>query len=765
MSFHSVSPVSRELPVSPVFRLSQALRQITVAIFAFLLLGNSAYGQLPRVYPDGQQPDDRRLGPLKDLQGFFPFEVPESKGAWQKRKEELRRRVLVATGLWPMPKKTPLNAVIHGKVERDGFTVEKVYFESLPGHFVTGLLFRPESEPGESGKRPAVLSPHGHGGRQQDYGARKLGEMIAAGQETFAESGRMPKLARCAHLARMGCVTFIFDMLGYADSQQLSYELTHRFKTQRPEFDSPDSWGLYSTQAELRMQSVMGIQTWNSIRCLDFLSELPDVDPKRIAVTGGSGGGTQTILLCGIDDRPVAAFPQGMVSASMQGGCTCENCSVLRIGTGNVELAGLFAPKPQAMTAANDWTKDMMVKGKGFPELQKLYEMLGAKDNVQCTSHLDFPHNYNAVTRSEMYAWFNRHLNLGFDPVPQERDYKPLTEEEYTVWNDQHPQPAGGRKGELNSGDAYERQFMQQLNELSNKQMAKLVPTDMAGLDQYRYVVGGAMQTLIGTGLPNSQNVQRKKYDKVVRAGFLQFEDTLRLTSRDEELPIISLYPKSTKWNGQVAIWIDGKGKSGLYDSAGQLHGDIQRLVDSGMSVVSADLLYQGEFLPGEQAMTQTPKVKNPRQFAGYTHGYNHSVFVERVHDILKLVAWVRGDEHSATQLHIVGVNGAGPLVAAARAIAKDKIDNAAVDTQGFRFTSLTSYRDPNFLPGITKYGDLPAILALSAPHPLWVGGEDDSLPDVTKAVYKAAGKPQNLVSGGPRLDVGTAAVDWLLSN
>ena len=173
-----------------------------------------------RVLDANTRPDDVRLNEPKDLNGYFPFEVPKSKEAWQQRQAELKQRVLVATGLFPMPEKTPLNAVIHGKVERDGFTVEKVYFESLPGHFVSGLLFRPEGE--VTHKRPAVLSPHGHGGRQYDYGEAKMDELIKSGAELHRESGRYPKLARCAQLARMGCVTFIFDMLGYVDSQQIS---------------------------------------------------------------------------------------------------------------------------------------------------------------------------------------------------------------------------------------------------------------------------------------------------------------------------------------------------------------------------------------------------------------------------------------------------------------------------------------------------------------------------------------------------------------
>lgn len=97
-------------------------------------------------------------------------------------------------------------------------------------------------------------------------------------------------------------------------------------------------------------------------------------------MTGASGGGTQTFILCAVDDRPAAAFPAVMVSTAMQGGCTCENASYLRVGTGNIEFAALCAPRPLAMSAANDWTVDIMTKG--YPELKEHYAMLGAAE--QC---------------------------------------------------------------------------------------------------------------------------------------------------------------------------------------------------------------------------------------------------------------------------------------------------------------------------------------------------------------------------------------------
>lgn len=727
----------------------------TRTLILLALLGSllSAQGGDPdnhRVLDAGQQPDDSRLAAPKDLNGDFPFAVPDSPAAWEARARALKQRVLVATGLFPMPEKTPLNAVIHGRVQRKGFTVDKVYFESLPGHFVSGLLFRPDD--GKSGPRPAILCPHGHGGRQYDYGKDKMPALLADGSELFAESGRYPKMARCAQLARMGCVTFVFDMLGYVDSQQISYQLAHRYADRRPDFENNEAWGFYSPQAEARLQSVFGLQSWNCVRSLDFLAGLPDVDPKRMAVTGGSGGGTQTIILGAIDDRHIAGFPNGMVSTSMQGGCTCENCSLLRVGTGNVELAALFAPRPQGMTAADDWTRGMMQKG--YPQLQRLYTMLGVPNNVYCEQMLQYPHNYNAVTRRIMYSWMNTHLDLGLPTPIEEQDYVPLTEEEYTVWNTQHPAPAGGPD--------YERQLLQQLNERDLQALAQHAPQSGTQAQNYFSTTRAAWETLIGRGRPDSSDVQRTKGWKEVRAGYIEFGDLISLTTEGEQLPIISLYPKSVDWNQEVVLWIDGQGKSGMFPN-GQAHPDVLRLIDAGYSVVGIDLFGQGEFTTNGEPLPGNPTVNNPREFAGYTYCYNDTLFARRVHDILTVTAWVNGDEHSPKALHAVGVNGGGPLLAAARAVVGAEIQMAAIDTAGFRFASLEDWKAADFLPGAVKYGDLPTLLALSVPHKLWIGGES-KLPSLLSTACELANVAvAETVTTSARLDTVTAAVDFLL--
>ena len=332
-----------------------------------LLAATLAVAAPPRVLPEGKLPSDVRLTAPKELEGYFPLAVPKSRAEWEQRAEGVRRQTQVSQGLWPLPERTPLNAVIYGLIDQGDYTVEKVYFESLPGFFVTGSLYKPKNK---SGKLPGVLSPHGHWaeGRFHDAGRVKARQDIVKGAERFENGGRSPLQSRQVQIARMGCVAFHYDMLGYADSQQLGMELVHRFAKQRPEMNTPENWGLFSPRAEAHLQSVMGLQTWNSIRALDFLLVAAGGRCQSHRGQRGQRRRHANVLLAAIDPRVTLSFPAVMVSTGMQGGCTCENCSVLRVGTGNIELAGLFAPKPQGMTAAKDWTQEM--ETKGFPELK-----------------------------------------------------------------------------------------------------------------------------------------------------------------------------------------------------------------------------------------------------------------------------------------------------------------------------------------------------------------------------------------------------------
>ncbi|MEX0936770.1 MAG: alpha/beta hydrolase family protein [Pirellulales bacterium] len=703
--------------------------------------------------PAGETPDDARLKPLKDLDGYFPFQPPKSLTEWEQRAKELRRQLHVSQGLWPMPTKTPAKAVVHGLVDRGDYTVEKVYLESFPGHYVTGNLYRPK---GKTGRLPAVLCPHGHwsNGRFHDHGEGEVRRQIVQGAERFERSGRHPLQARCVQLARMGCVVFHYDMLGYADSTQLSFELAHRFAEQRPEFSSPDAWGFYSPQAELHMQSIMGVQTYNSIRALDWLSQRDDVDPDRIGVTGASGGGTQSFILCALDDRPAVAFPAVMVSTAMQGGCTCENASLLRVGTGNIEIAALIAPRPLGMTGADDWTVEIATKG--LPELKSLYGLYDAQNRVMAAPLIHFGHNYNYVSRAVMYAFMNEHLALGHREPIVEEDFEPLSQEEMSVWNDDHPRPEGGAP--------HERSLIRWMTEDARQQLDAVQPKadDPASLERYREVVGGAFDAILGRSLPDPSKLTREKITKQDKGEYWLFADLIRYPEHGETLPVVFLHPK--QWNGEVTVWIDGRGKAALFDAEGDPKPHIRKLLDSGVSVASTDLLFQGEFNADGKPPTVAPTVSNPREFAGYTLGYNRSLFAQRVHDILTLLAYIHGDEQQAEKIHLVGVAGAGPWAAAAAAQSQSAIESLAIDTQGFRFAALTSYRDANFLPGAVRYDDLPALLALARAPRLGLAGESQ-VPPIVRAARKAAGLADAELHGTVTDDEGAlpSLVDWLV--
>ncbi|HRI14627.1 MAG TPA: acetylxylan esterase [Verrucomicrobiota bacterium] len=708
------------------------------------LLGVLTAAAAPKALPAGQLPDDARLKPPKDLDGYFPFDPPASAAAWTKRAEQVRRRILVSQGLWPMPTRTPLNAVIWGRIDQGEYTIDKVYFESAPGFFVTGNLYRPKQI---SGKAPGVLFAHGHwtDARLSEATPAELRRELANGEERFEDGGRSRFQSLCVQLARMGCVVWQWDMLGNSDAQQISMAVAHNFAKQRPEMNTLENWGLFSPQAEAHLQSVMGLQTWNAIRSLDFLLSLPEVDPDRIAVTGASGGGTQTFILAAVDDRVKLAFPAVMVSTAMQGGCTCENASLLRVGTGNVEIAGLFAPKPLGMTSANDWTKEMATKG--LPQLKQLYALLGAPDAVMLQRGEHFPHNYNAVSRSAFYTWLNRHFKLGQTEPVVERDYPFLKRDALTVWDAQHPPPKSGDPD-------FERQLLRWFHDDAQTQLAQAARSNEA----FRKTVGGAVEIVLGRTLSGVGEVTWRQTDKSDRGSWLEIVGTLRNSTQAEELPAVFAYPK--QWNGTTVAWFTSEGKAGLFRADGKLRPDVQAVVDSGATVLGVDLLYQGEFLADGTLLTQTPKVKETREAPAYTFGYNPAVFAQRVHDILSVIQFVRTNERKSTRLALVGLDSTAPLVAAARALSSSEVTHAVIATRGFRFGQFKDYRAPEFLPGGAKYGDLPGLIALGAPGKVWVIGESADQLRIPKAQYELAGAANALST--PSTFDSAALIGWL---
>jgi dienelactone hydrolase len=328
--------------------------------------------------------------------------VPSSRQQWEARKAVLRTQILNAAGLLPMPAKTPLKPVVTGRIETAEYTIERVALETRPGYWLGGNLYRPK---GKAGRHPAIIHPHGH----WNYGRLEHQPLYSA--QTLA-----------ANLARHGMVVYMYDMVGYNDTAQTP----HDFST--PEYQL---WGF----------TPLGLQLWNSIRVLDYLASLPDVDPARIAATGASGGGTQVFLLAAVDDRLALSAPVNMVSGIMQGGCVCENAPGLRIGTNNVETAAMMAPKPMLLVAATgDWTRN--VPRVEYPAIRKVYELYDKAAMVEAVQ-FDSPHNYHKESREAVYEFLRKHLTPETAPW-KERATEIEKIQDMMVWQ-RTPMPAHAR--------------------------------------------------------------------------------------------------------------------------------------------------------------------------------------------------------------------------------------------------------------------------------------------------------------------------------
>ncbi len=637
--------------------------------------------------------DDVRLAEPLTLHGYHPFRPVDSAEAWETRKKDISDRVLLGCGLLPLPEKTPLNAKRFGRLEQDGFAVEKVYFESIPGHYVTASLYTPTGESlkvGEkNGKRPAVLCPHGHWkeGRFYDIAEPAVNNLIANGGERFANSARNPIQARCVQLARMGCVVLQYDMLGNADSKQLE---EHR-RGPRPKMNSAreGEWGFVSPQATLRLQTNFGLQTWNSIRALDYVCSLEEVDQDRLMVTGASGGGTQTMILAAADDRIDAAFPCVMPSTAMQGGCTCENTHYLRIGQGNMDIAGAVAPKPLGMTAADDWTVELQTKG--HPDLLELYKQLKTPKNYEAHFDIHFKHNYNHVSRTHMYRFVNQHFGLGLTAPVLEGDHEFLTSDYLSVWSD-------GKPDGYKVGDDHERDLNKTWAELSDASI-----TDEAA--------ERAWSLILNRGYDEVGDATFELGDKEQRDGYLAMNGTI--THKDEIVPASFYYPES--WNGAVTIWLSRNGRAGLDGNA-----EVEKLAKGGVAVMGLDLFRQGEPDPAENPSTtySGKKELEPDSWQRspvYYYGYNDSIFVRRVHDILSAVKMARThDKWDVKEITLTGDEGTGHWAAAAAFLAGDAINNAEAKVGNFTFGKLDNVWHEDFVPGAVKYGDVDRLLKLA---------------------------------------------------
>ena len=613
-------------------------------------------------------PDPRRTVVRSNQQGAR-FRPPDTAQAWHDRARNLREQLRVTLGLWPMPPKTDLHPQVEPVAEREGYAIDRVVLETLPGFYLAGNLFRPSTDPGPAGpRRPLILCPHGH-----------------------AAKGRFDSdtQARCAHLARLGAVVFSYDMVGFGDSKPFG----HAFLSDRLR-----RWGL----------SLATLQTWNSIRALDWATGRPDVDPARVGVTGESGGGTQTFLLAALDDRVQAAAPVVMVSEAFQGGCVCENAAGLRLGTDNVEIAALTAPRPMKLVGATgDWTARTLTATQ--PNLQIVYALNGTPDRFGAEV-FDFGHQYNQTSRNAVYPFFARWL-IPDAPASLLRETESRIEPiaTLTAYGDGHHYPATARTAE---------DLEAALVATVGARVDRLAPDPDAGpWEAARETLRVAHRVRLPIEVPAARDLQIRLVRRDTRGtGDAALEVTHQTVGRQavgEEIPIVRIDP--ARRTGQVVVVATGRGKAALVGKDGRPEPTVRALLDRGLSVVGFDPLLVGESVDPAKPQARRPEVV-------HFDTYNPSLAADRAQDLATVVAWARTLPDVRT-VHLVATDGMGPLALLARP-RLGAMGRTLADLDGFDVVDGSAPVPPGLdLPGLLQFGGLKGAAALAAPHPLRVVG------------------------------------------
>jgi cephalosporin-C deacetylase-like acetyl esterase len=314
---------------------------------------------------------------------------------------EVRSSLIQALGGFP-EERCPLNAESTGRLERDGYVIEKLLYQSRPDFYVTAAVYVPTNARLPA---PAILCPHGHwqNGR---YNPEVQSRMIG--------------------LARRGYVALSLDKVGY---NQREPEGPHR-----------------SRNLFLVGMSVQGTQAWDNMRAIDYLCTRDDVDPERIGCTGASGGGNQTMYVSSLDERIKACAPVCSVEMAEcymhKAFCTCETVPNLLQFADLVDICGLIAPRALLLVHGildNGFRIDSA--RKALRRLQKIY---GFYDPAKLSSFATYSgHGYNKEMREAVYAWFDRWLMAKQPPYQGEGAINPEDDPATTlkVCEDGLPEP------------------------------------------------------------------------------------------------------------------------------------------------------------------------------------------------------------------------------------------------------------------------------------------------------------------------------------
>lgn len=561
---------------------------------------------------------DARNETVPTFKTHFPVPEYKSRREWEARRDHLKHQILAAAGLSPAPARTPLHARVVRHLQFSNYAIDSVVIEPLPGYYLGGNLYRPAMRPKTT--YPAVLIPHGHWkrGRLED-------------QPVYS----VPALG--INLARQGYIAFAYDMVGYNDTRQTPHS-----------FENP-AHALWSFHP-------MGLQLWNSMRVIDYLVTLPEVDGARIAVTGASGGASQSIFLTAVDDRVKAAAPVNMVSAYMQGGDPCEEAPNLRLGTSNVEIAAMAAPRPMLIVSCTqDWTRH--TPDEEFPAIRRIYQLYGRGGNVS-NVHLNAEHNYNRQSREAVYRFLAEQIN-------RQAATKPLDDQPVEVPPDD--EMLAFARGDLPPGtDDLEGVFQ------SWKIAVRLQPEETLATRELR---DGLREVLSVDSTPN------------VEAGIEGDQVTISRVRMHDQVT-----GRFMAGRGVPVLLLDPQGADAALQS------------DLGLEILRSGrpLLAIDPFHGGRERQTQ-------RRTDKYFLSYNRTDEAEQVQDILTALAFLHS--RYKTRPEVIGIGKFGIAALFGAAVAPNEV-NVIADLNGFSGSD-QDFEHRFFVPGIQRAGGLQAALRL----------------------------------------------------
>jgi dienelactone hydrolase len=611
---------------------------------------------------------DRRYADIRHTDFVFEMPVYESDSEWQLRASYLRRQILWTAGLDPLPARTDLNPRISSPLVRDGYTIENVLLETSPGFFLGGNLYRPTTP---AQPRSAVLLSHGH----WTYGRLENSERASP-----------PTLA--ANLALQGHIVFAYDMVGYNDTAQFPHA------------------ALGASREDLWNVNLLGLQLWNSIRALDFLESLSDVDPSRIYAAGASGGATQAVLLTAIDQRISAAALVNMISFHMQGGDVCENAPGLRIDTNNVEFAALVAPRPLLLVSATgDWTVNTLTQE--FPAVRGIYNLLGQRDNVRAVQ-FDAPHNFNQQSRKAVYSFFSDVGGNSPAAITEKTASIPQPSQLLALWSAARPSNA------LLDSAAFVGERTAQAAPASRERLQLALQVALPAASQLHTEI--------------SETWQNGEYFAVGRSG------------KGDRIPGALLRPRRIRDWVKPTLIIHPEGSAWTMSSAESRDGFVSNVLSRGGSVMAVDVFQTGHARGERDIAAAGARAET------YFTTYNRTDTALRVQDILTAIAFAQ-QQFETDQIQLICPDEAGLWCSLARAFLDTPIDTV-VDWQHFNANNNDAYVEHLFVPGMIKAGGLNAAIQL------WPGGRT--------AIFNANESfPTAADADAPNAVLNTGSLDW----